>query len=144
MARRLPTPPLLAALVLLALVLWLVLGDLQRFQSDAPDAGDATTPTLTRVEYQTLEATRYQPQRTVQGQLEALREVELRSRYGGRVTARPVVQGSMVEAGTVLLALSRDALEAQLERAEDQLELARSELAGASGLRQRNRSEERR
>ena len=138
MPRRLPTPPLLAALVLLALVLWLVLGDLQRFQSDAPDAGDATTPSLTRVEYQTLEATRYPPQRTVQGQLEALREVELRSRYSGRVTARPVAQGSAVEAGTVLLELSRDALEAQLERAENQLELARSELAGASGLRQRN------
>jgi len=138
MPRRLPTSPLLAALVLLALVLWLALGDLQRFQSGAPDTEEATTPPLTRVEYQTLEAISYPPQRTVQGQVEAVREVELRSRYGGRVTARPVTQGSMVEAGTVLLEFSRDALEAQLERVEGQLELARSELAGASSLRQRN------
>lgn len=49
-----------------------------------------------------------------------------------------MTQGTAVEAGTPLLVLSRDALEAQLQRAEDQLELARAELAGAANLRQRN------
>lgn len=137
MPRRLPKSLLLTALLLLALVLWLAFGDLQRFQPEAPDA-TASAEKLPRVEYRTLEAISYQPRRVVQGHLEAIREVELRSRHSGQVTERPVAQGSQVTAGTVLLALSRDALEAQLTRAEDQLELAQAELAGANDLRQRN------
>ncbi|MGQ4879614.1 efflux RND transporter periplasmic adaptor subunit [Billgrantia sp. LNSP4103-1] len=138
MLRRPPISALLAALVLLALLLWLALGDWQRFRQDAPPAEAPEGESLPRVEYRLSEATSYMPRRRVQGQLEALREVELRSRHSGRVTEMPVAQGTRVEAGTTLLALSRDALEAQLERAEDQLELARSELAGAGNLRQRN------
>ena len=138
MPKRLPKSSLLAALVLLALMLWLALGDFQHFQRNAPDTEETSAEALPRVEYRTAQATTYQPQRVVQGQLEAQREVELRTRYGGRVEELPVAQGSMVEAGEVLLALSRDALEAQLERAEAQLALARSELSGADDLRRRN------
>ncbi|QTP55890.1 efflux RND transporter periplasmic adaptor subunit [Billgrantia sulfidoxydans] len=138
MLRRPPNSALLAALVLLALLLWLVLGDFQRFQQQAPPAEAPQTESLPRVEYRVSEAASYQPRRVVQGQLEAFREVELRSRHAGRVAELPVAQGTAVDAGTPLLVLSRDALEAQLERAEAQLELARAELAGANDLRQRN------
>lgn len=138
MLRRPPISTLLAALVLLALLLWLALGDFQRFQQQAPSAAAPPAETLPRVEYRVSKAAPYQPQRVVQGQLEAYREVELRSRHAGRVEELPVAQGTAVEAGTPLLAFSSDALEAQLERAEAQLELARAELAGADDLRQRN------
>ncbi|MCE8020487.1 efflux RND transporter periplasmic adaptor subunit [Halomonas sp. MCCC 1A11036] len=138
MTRRPPISPLLAALVLLALLLWLALGDFQRFQQQAPPEETPAEESLPRVEYHASTATPYLPQRMVQGQLEAIREVELRTRYAGRVAGLPVAQGASVEAGTPLLALSRDALEAQLERAESQLELARAELAGANDLRRRN------
>ncbi|WP_111413870.1 efflux RND transporter periplasmic adaptor subunit [Billgrantia lactosivorans] len=138
MSRRPPISVLLAALVLLALLLWLALGDFQRFQPQAPPAEAPQEERLPRVEYRVSEAAAYRPQRVVQGQLQAYREVELRSRHAGRVAELPVTQGSAVEAGTPLLVLSRDALEAQLERAEAQLELARAELAGADELRQRN------
>ncbi|NIC06817.1 efflux RND transporter periplasmic adaptor subunit [Billgrantia bachuensis] len=138
MFRRPPISVLLAALVLLALLLWLAVGDLQRFRQDAPPADAPEEESLPRVEYRVSEATPYMPRQIVQGQLEAFREVELRSRHAGRVAELPVAQGTAVEAGTTLLALSRDALEAQLERAEAQLELARAELAGADDLRQRN------
>ncbi|MCE8036735.1 efflux RND transporter periplasmic adaptor subunit [Halomonas sp. MCCC 1A11062] len=138
MLRRPPISALLAALVLLALLLWLALGDVQRFQQQAPTTEAPPADTLPRVEYRHSSAVAYQPQRVVQGQLVAFREVELRTRHAGRVVELPVTQGSGVEAGSPLLALSRDALEAQLQRAEDRLELARAELAGADSLRQRN------
>ncbi len=138
MLRRPPISALLAAMVLLALLLWLALGDVQRFQQQAPTAEAPPAETLPRVEYRHSRAVAYQPQRVVQGQLVAFREVELRTRHAGRVVELPVTQGSAVEAGSPLLALSRDALEAQLQRAEDRLELARAELAGADSLRQRN------
>ncbi|MCE8034252.1 efflux RND transporter periplasmic adaptor subunit [Halomonas sp. MCCC 1A11057] len=138
MSRRPPISALLAALVLLALLLWLALGDFQRFQQQAPPEETPAEESLPRVEYHASTATPYLPQRVVQGQLEAIREVELRTRYAGRVTGLPVTQGASVEAGAPLLALSRDALEAQLERAENQLELARAELAGANDLRRRD------
>lgn len=138
MSRRPPISVLLAALVLLALLLWLAFGDLQRFQQQAPEREAPLGERLPRVEYRISQATPYTPQLVIQGQLEALREVELRTRHAGRVIALPAAQGALVEAGTPLLELSRDALEAQLERAEDQLELARAELAGAGELRQRN------
>ncbi|MCC5884173.1 MAG: efflux RND transporter periplasmic adaptor subunit [Halomonas sp.] len=138
MPRRPPISAMLAALVLLAILLWLALGDIQRFQQQAPAGDSPAGEAPVRVEYRTSQATPYQPQRVVQGQLEAFREVELRTRHAGRVSELPVTQGTAVEAGTPLLVLSRDALEAQLQRAEDQLELARAELAGAANLRQRN------
>ncbi|MFQ3787877.1 efflux RND transporter periplasmic adaptor subunit [Halomonas sp. A29] len=138
MSKRPPISVLLAALVLLALLLWLALGDFQRFQQQAPSGEAPPSETLPRVEYRISQATSYMPRRVVQGQLQAFREVELRSRHAGRVIELSVAQGTAVKAGTPLLALSRDALEAQLERAEDQLELARAELAGANNLRQRD------
>ncbi|MBA2779158.1 efflux RND transporter periplasmic adaptor subunit [Billgrantia kenyensis] len=138
MLKRPPISSLLAILLLLALLLWLALGDIQRFQREAPSAEAPSDETLPRVEFRTSQATPYTPRRVVQGQLEAHREVELRTRHAGRVVDLPVAQGISVEAGAPLLALTRDALEAQLERAEDRLALARAELAGAEDLRQRN------
>ncbi|WP_104202165.1 efflux RND transporter periplasmic adaptor subunit [Billgrantia saliphila] len=138
MLRRPPISVLLAILVLVALLLWLALGDIQRFQSEPPESSAATEDTPTRVEYRQSRATPHTPRLVAQGQLEAVREVELRTRHAGRVVELPVNQGASVSAGDRLLALSRDALEAQLERAEQQLELARAELAGAADLRRRD------
>lgn len=138
MPRRPPRSYLLAAAVLLALLLWLLLGDMQRFQASPPAQQATPAETLPRVEYRLSEARPYTPRLVTQGQLEALREVELRARSEGRVTALPARQGARVAEGDPLLALSTDALEAQLARAEDQLTLARAELAGADDLRRRN------
>ncbi|PMR73135.1 efflux RND transporter periplasmic adaptor subunit [Billgrantia endophytica] len=137
MPRRPPLSYLLAAALLLALLLWLALGDLQRFQTSAPPGDPAPEDTPTRVEYRLIQAVPHTPRLVAQGQLEAVREVELRSRQAGRVSELPITQGTSVEAGDALLRLAPDALEAQLSRAEDQLTLARAELAGAEGLRQR-------
>ncbi|WP_445158208.1 efflux RND transporter periplasmic adaptor subunit [Halomonas sp. E14] len=138
MPRRPPLSYLLAAAVLLALLLWLLLGDMQRFQATAPAPQAPPTEALPRVEYRLSEAQPYTPRLVTQGHLRALREVELRTRSDGRVTGLPARQGARVAGGETLLVLSPDALEAQLSRAEDQLALARAELAGADDLRRRN------
>lgn len=137
MPRRPPLSYLLAAALLLGLLLWLAFGDMQRFQRSAPPADPAREATPARVEYRLSQATPHTPRLVAQGQLVASREVELRSRQAGRVSELPVSLGARVEAGDTLLALSPDALEAQLARAEDQLTLARAELSGADDLRRR-------
>ncbi len=136
--RRLPPLPSLFAIGLVALLLaWLLLGDLQRFQDEAPDADARPAAELTRVEVVTRHAEPHAPTLVLQGQLEARRELLLRARQAGRVAALPVAEGSRIEAGRVLLELARDELPERQAQAEDDLALARAELAGAEELRRR-------
>ncbi|PAU76658.1 efflux RND transporter periplasmic adaptor subunit [Halomonas salipaludis] len=136
--RRPSTPFLLALACGLALLAWMLFGDLQRFSAEAPEAEPAGDATLSRVEVQRSEAQPFAPQLTTQGQLGAWRDIELRARREGQVEALPVAQGERVEAGQTLLELDREDLPAQLARAEADLELARAELDGADQLRQRD------
>lgn len=137
MPRRPPLSYLLAAGLLLALLLWLALGDVQQFQTTAPPAAETREEPPTRVEVRHSEAERFQPRLVAQGQLEAGRELELRSRRAGRVAELPVTLGDTVEAGDALVRLAADDLQAQLARAEADLTLARAELEGAESLHQR-------
>ncbi|MFO7648540.1 efflux RND transporter periplasmic adaptor subunit [Halomonas campaniensis] len=136
--RRLPPlPPLLAIGLTLLLLLWLAMGDLDRFRDAPPTAGEAEQAVPPRVEVATLTAEAHTPTLVLQGQLEAFRELELRARQAGRVAALPVALGGRVEAGDVLLELEPDALPERLAQAEAELTLARAELAGADDLRRR-------
>lgn len=138
MVMRRPTTPLLLAVVCsLALIVWMLFGDLQRFSREAPEATAADEAQRVRVEVQHSQAQIYAPQLTAQGQLSAWREIDLRARGEGQVEALPVAQGDVVEAGETLLELAREDLPAQLARAEAELELAQAELAGAERLRDR-------
>lgn len=133
---RLPFSYVLASLLLLALVLWLALGDFNAFKDEAPE--DTTTPPApTRVEIRRLESVDYAPTRVVQGALEADRDVVLRASVEGLVKDKPIAQGTTVSAGETLLVLDNDALPERLAEARDNVELARAELAGAQKLRQR-------
>ncbi|MBS9403263.1 efflux RND transporter periplasmic adaptor subunit [Halomonas sp. TRM85114] len=137
MPRRPPLSYLFAAGLMLALLLWLALGDVQQFQTTAPPAAESREEGPTRVEVRHSEAATFQPRLVTQGQLEADRELELRSRRAGRVAELPVALGATVEEGEVLVRLAADDLQAQLARAEADLTLARAELDGAESLRQR-------
>ncbi|APX92468.1 efflux transporter periplasmic adaptor subunit [Halomonas sp. 1513] len=139
MVVRRPSPSFLLALACgVALLLWMLFGDLQRFSAQAPEAEPASDVTLSRVEVQRSEAQPFAPRLTAQGQLAAWQDIELRARREGQVEALPVAQGERVEAGQTLLELDREDLPAQLARAEADLELARAELDGADQLRQRD------
>ncbi|PXX99874.1 efflux RND transporter periplasmic adaptor subunit [Halomonas sp. LBP4] len=136
-----PRPPLsvlLAIGLVLVLLLWLALGDFERFRDTAPLAGEAEVSEPPRVEVVERLAEDHAPRLVVQGQLEAHRELELRARQAGRVSTLPVALGSRVARGEVLLEIARDELPERLEQAEAELALARAELAGADELRRRD------
>lgn len=133
--RRLPPfPALLAIGLVIALLAWLLLGDIQGFRDAPPQARPAAEPDAPRVELEIRAAEPHAPTLVLQGQLEAYRELELRARQSGRVAALPLAAGSRVEAGELLLALAQEELPARLAQAEDDLALARAELAGAESL----------
>lgn len=134
-----PLPALLAIGLVIALLAWLLLGDIQGFRdtppktrSEAEDEADAP-----RVEVTLRDAETHAPTLVLQGELEALRMLELRARHSGHVAQLPVAEGSRVEAGELLLEQAQEELPARLAQAEDDLALARAELAGADSLRQR-------
>ncbi|MGQ0334602.1 efflux RND transporter periplasmic adaptor subunit [Halomonas elongata] len=138
MPRRRPSTSILLAIALgLALLLWLAFGDISSFRDDPPSAAESEAPPPPRVEVETHHAEPYAPTLVVQGHLEAYHELELRARLSGRVEALPVPQGGRVERGDELLRLEQDALPERLEQAEAELALARAELSGARGLRDR-------
>ncbi len=129
-----PFPALLAIGLVIALLAWLLLGDIQGFRDAPPEAQPAAEADAPRVEVESREAETHAPTLILQGELEAYRELELRARQSGHVEALPVAEGSRVEAGELMLALAREELPARLSQAEDDLALARAELAGAESL----------
>lgn len=127
----------LASLLVLGLVVWLVLGDFQRFQPAPPEVENSGQVSGPRVEITSLNSTLFIPQQLIQGQLTADREVTLRANVGGFVVEKPIAQGSPVETGDTLLVLDNDALPERLQQARDELSLAQAEYSGAQSLRQR-------
>lgn len=135
--RRIPPSYALASLLVLALVVWLALGDFQRFQSTPAENHDTHGESLTRVEVSTQPSTLYIPQVVVQGQLAAAREAVLRANVAGLVAETPASQGEHVQPGETLLILESEALPERLQQARDELALAQAEYAGAQNLRRR-------
>lgn len=135
--RRPPLSVLLAIGLVSLLLVWLALGDFHRFQDTAPESADAEQEMPTRVEVVERRANVHTPRMTLQGRLEAHRELELRARQAGKVSALPTALGSRVTAGQVLLELERDELPQRREQAQAELALAQAELSGGEELRQR-------
>ena len=135
--RRIPFSYALACLIMLVLVVWLALGDFQRFQSAAPASDTPERDTTTRVEVLSQRSTPYTPKQVLQGQLTAARETLLRANVTGYVAEKPVAQGDNVSQGDTLLVLDNDALPQRLKQARDELALAEAEFAGAQNLRRR-------
>lgn len=133
-----PSPPLLALLLGVALLVWLMFGDMQHFQ-DAPATGDLASQdtALPRVEVSVSQAQAHMPRLLVQGQLEPRYEVELRARQAGKVVALPKPLGARVSAEETLIELDSEDLPEQLARAEAELELQRAELSAGQRLRDR-------
>lgn len=132
-----PSPVILALLLGLALLVWLALGDMQRFR-DTPPASAAEQDTLSRVEVSLSRTEPHSPHLVLQGQLEPHRETLLRARRDGMIAALPQRLGDTVEAGETLLELEPRDLPAQLARAEAELRLRRAELEAGQRLRGRD------
>ena len=135
--RRIPPSYALASLLVLALVVWLAVGDFQQFQSSPPENNAEEADALPRVEVNRQQSTPYIPQQVLQGQLTAERETVLRANVAGYVAEKPIEQGESVDQGETLLVLDNDALPERLQQARDELALAEAEYAGAQNLRRR-------
>ncbi|WP_447553361.1 efflux RND transporter periplasmic adaptor subunit [Vreelandella sp. EE22] len=135
--RRIPLSYALAILFVLALILWLALGDFQRFQSTPPSVDTEQGTRVSRVEVTRQQSVPFIPQQIIQGQLEAQQETLLRANAAGFVVEKPVAQGERVEQGQTLLILDNDALPERLQQARDELAVAEAEYSGAQDLRRR-------
>lgn len=132
----LPTPYLISSALLLALCLWLLLGDVQTFRQE-PQHSASDSHSLTQVAVTSLRLAPFQGEQVHQGQLDARRRLTLRTDIAGRVLERPVKEGTEVTKGEVLLVLDSESLPEEIAQARTRLELAEAELAAGKSLRQR-------
>lgn len=129
----------LALGVIAVLTVWLMSGDVQQLKTEAPetDAGSKEENVM-RVAFRYGQSERVLQQLTVQGQLEAWREVEISARIDGVVEKLPVSKGQRVEEGEPVVFLSEEDRPSQVRKAEAEVVLAASQLKAARSLAQRN------
>lgn len=124
-----------ALVVAVLLVLWMASGTFFRAKTEAPEQEPiAQKETAYRVETMTLRAEEHAPLQIVQGQLDALRTVEIRSQISAHLSERPVEWGAQVTQGQILFQLDPETRAAELERAEADLVLREAELRGGETL----------
>ena len=131
-------PVALAVLLSLALVVWLISGDIRQSRETMADPFEAEPQAPSRVEVTTLDASVFQPEVVVQGQVEPWRQVTLTARVAGTVEALPAALGEAVPQGQTLVRLSEDARGVRLGQARTELERAEADLEAASSLRGEN------
>jgi multidrug efflux system membrane fusion protein len=128
--------PLIALLLAVLLLLWLATGNFYGAKTDvpAPEQAQVAEDAAVRVETLRLQAQAHTPVRIVQGQLEPLRAVDIRSQTSGHLRNRAVEWGSRVAAGDLLFHLDPETRAADLERAESELALREAELKAGEAL----------
>ena len=126
-----------AIAVVAGLSVWMFSG----MDSQAEDTAEAPLEkeTVVPTKVQVIHSTAKPVQRlvSVQGQVEALRIVQLKAEVDGRVARLPVAEGARVTAGTELIKLADDYRPAQLAEAQARLKKAQSDLRASQKLRKR-------
>src|SRR5690554_2158969 len=117
-------PVAIAVLLIILLTSWLCSGDWQRAKTEPTERGAAPEQeTAFQVETEVLQAEYHTPEQVVQGQLESLRAVEIRSQIGAHITERLAEWGERVKRGDLLVQLDPESRAAELARAEAELRL---------------------
>lgn len=124
----------LSLLVIIALVLWLISGDVKVAQQEAPDMVDVDAGEPPSVEVEILRARLYEPGLMLQGQLEPWRTVAISAGVSGTVEELMVDQGQRVKQGQTLLRLSDDGRSASVERWQARIRKLEADLAAARRL----------
>ena len=122
--------------LLLAVVVWMLSGA----TAGVPETDisrDESRKTLQRMKVRVFDARAEEITReiVVQGELEPLRQVEIRAQTASRVIDLPVPKGQRVNAGTRLIQLAEEDRTAQLKRAEAEVKSQRLEVEGARKLK---------
>jgi len=128
------SPVLLAALLALALIIWLFSGDNYSAQSAAPAEQQVPQVNTPQVETRWSDAQPYQATQVAQGQILAWRNVSIKAQQHGTVDMLLRQQGDTVEKGDKLLRLSDEGRSARLTQAKANLKLRQTELDSANAL----------
>ncbi|GHG71258.1 secretion protein HlyD [Alishewanella longhuensis] len=128
------TPPVIAVLLALALLLWLVLGTQYQSKTEAPAATARVPAGLFTVQSRVSAAKPYPAMQKLQGQLQAWHSIELQAQTTGRITKLVRDQGDTVQQGDILLELADEGRSARLDQAKALLALRQSELNSAKAL----------
>lgn len=131
------TPPVIAVLLTLALLLWLLLGTTYQSKTDAPVTAGKTAAAVFTVQSRLSTAEPYPATQKLQGQLQAWHSVELQAQVTGRIARLLREQGDSVNQGDIVLQLTDEGRSARLAQAEALLALRQSELNSATELKKK-------
>jgi len=116
---------------------WMVSGMYSQAEESPETPAESTAPQLMKVQVMHSTAKPVQRLVSVQGQVEALRVVQLKAEVDGRVEQLPVAEGTRIDAGTPLIKLAEDYRGAQVSEAQARLKQAQSDLRASQKLRKR-------
>ncbi|WP_298450163.1 efflux RND transporter periplasmic adaptor subunit [uncultured Marinobacter sp.] len=128
----------LSLIVVVALIIWMVTGEVKVASTDKPAEPEAVEQELTRVEITTLNAQLYEPGLLLQGQLEPWSSVTVSARVAGTVETIAANLGDSVQADDVLLTLSEDGRRAGVQRWQARVKKLEGDLAAVRRLGSKN------
>ncbi len=106
-------------------------------ESEAAIASSPQTTQMMSVEVKNIESEQIVREIVIQGELEPLRQVELRTETTSPVVGLPIDKGEYVAEGTLLVQLATEDRMAQLKSAQAEVESQQLEVAGAKKLLKR-------
>ena len=124
--------------LLLAVTIWMLSGVIVRAPEAAFSADELpkVRPAM-KVSVLDVKAAEIDHEIIIQGELEPLRQVEIRAQTASRVVGLPVDKGEQVEGGTVLIQLAEEDRAVQLKHAEAEVSSQKHEVAAVRKLKQK-------
>jgi multidrug efflux system membrane fusion protein len=129
-----PSPPVIAVILSVVLVLWLLGGEKQSARETAPGEQVKPEERLAEVEVRWSEATATTREQVVQGSITAWQQVDVKAQVAGRVEKLLKQQGDVVVAGDALLRLSDEGRTQKLAQMRADVRLRQKELEGGRTL----------
>ena len=123
--------------IVVGISVWMASGVYSQAEEKSEQPAETTAPQPMKVQVMHSVSQPVQQLVSVQGQVEALRVVQLKAEVDGRVEQLPVTEGTRVSVGTPLIKLAEDYRSAQLAEAQARLKQAQSDLRASQKLRQR-------
>ncbi|KAA0874961.1 efflux RND transporter periplasmic adaptor subunit [Nitrincola tapanii] len=120
----------------LLLMAWMLSGRIDSAATQAPQAHSSVETALAQVQTRRLEAQTFQPSLILQGQLEPIKHLQLRSQISARIAELAAEPGQTLAQGQLILRFDVENRPTQLARAEADLRLREAELRAGERLKQ--------